>query len=47
MLAFYVDVQNVTNRQNVEGVTQNYDYTKEGYIQGLPIVPVVGMRAEW
>jgi TonB family protein len=47
MLAFYVDIQNVTNRQNVEGVTSNYDYTKEQFIYGLPIVPVMGMRAEW
>ncbi len=47
MLAFYLDVQNVTNRSNVEGVTNNYDYTKEQFIYGLPIVPVLGMRAEW
>jgi len=47
MLALYVDVQNVTNRSNVEGVTSNYDYTKEQYIYGLPIVPVLGVRAEW
>ena len=37
----------VTNRQNVEGVTQNYDYTKEQFIYGLPVVPVMGVRAEW
>ncbi len=47
MLALYVDVQNVTNRQNVEGVTNNYDYTKEQFIYGLPIIPVLGVRAEW
>ena len=47
MLAFYLDIQNVTNRQNVESVTNNYDYTKEQFIYGLPIVPVLGMRAEW
>ncbi len=47
MLALYVDIQNVTNRQNVENVTNNYDYTKEQFIYGLPIIPVLGVRAEW
>ena len=47
MLAFYLDIQNVTNRQNVEGVTNNYDYTKEQFLYGLPVIPVMGMRAEW
>jgi TonB family protein len=47
MLAFYVDVQNVTNRANVEAVTYNFDYTRQQYVQGLPILPVVGVRAEW
>jgi hypothetical protein len=47
MLAIYADVQNVTNRGNVESVTNNYNYTKEGYITGLPILPNVGVRAEW
>ena len=47
MLALYVDVQNVTNRQNVEGTTNNYDYTRTQFIYGLPIIPAAGVRAEW
>lgn len=47
MLAAYLDVQNVTNRQNVEGVLNNFNYTKEAYLSGLPILPVLGLRAEW
>jgi hypothetical protein len=43
----YVDVQNVTNRRNPEDIVYNYDYTKKGYITGLPILPVLGARAEW
>ncbi len=47
MLALYVDVQNVTNRQNVEGVLNSYDYSQEAFVTGLPILPVLGMRGEW
>lgn len=47
MLALYVDVQNVTNRANVEAVLYSFDYSQEGYLQGLPILPVLGVRGEW
>jgi outer membrane receptor for ferrienterochelin and colicin len=47
MLALYVDCQNATNRANVEGVAANYNYTRESYITGLPIIPNVGVRVEW
>ena len=47
MLAIYVDVQNATNRGNVEAVTYNYDYTQEAWLTGLPILPVLGVRGEF
>lgn len=47
MLALYLDIQNVTNQQNVEGVANNFDYSKEQYIFGLPILPSLGIRGEW
>lgn len=47
MLAAYVDIQNVTYRKNVEAVLNNYDYTQEAYLTGLPILPVLGLRAEF
>ena len=47
MLALYVDVQNATNRGNVEGLANNYNYTKEAYVTGLPIIPNLGIRVEW
>jgi TonB family protein len=47
MLSVYLDVQNVTNQKNVESVVNNYDYTKEAYLTGLPILPVLGMKGEW
>jgi TonB family protein len=47
MLALYVDVQNVTNRQNVEGTLNNFDYTQERFLYGLPIIPAIGVRGEF
>ena len=46
-LEAFLDVQNVTNRQNAEDIVYNYDYTRRGYITGLPILPVVGARLQW
>ena len=47
MFAVYLDVQNVTYRKNVEAVVNNYDYSQEAYLSGLPILPVLGLRGEW
>ncbi len=42
----YIDVQNVYNRQNVEAVSSNYDYSKTSKVSGLPILPIIGVRGE-
>jgi outer membrane receptor protein involved in Fe transport len=47
MLAVYLEVQNVTNRKNPEGVTYNYDYSERGWVTGLPLFPSFGIRAEY
>ena len=47
MLSLYADVQNVTNRRNVEGVTFNYDYQQERFLYGLPIIPSLGIRGDF
>ncbi|MCA3013288.1 MAG: TonB family protein [Myxococcaceae bacterium] len=47
VLALYLDVQNVTNRRNVEAVQNAYDYSAQTYITGLPILPVLGVRGEY
>jgi hypothetical protein len=47
MLSVYLDVQNVTNQKNVESLVNNYDYTKEAYLTGLPVLPVLGIKGEW
>ena len=46
-LNLYFDIQNVTNASNVEGINYNYNYTKAMPVNGLPILPISGVRAEF
>lgn len=43
-LEAYLDVQNVTNRENPEEIAYFPDYSERRYILGLPILPVAGAR---
>jgi TonB family protein len=43
-LELSLEVQNVTNRANVEEFIYDADYTTRGAISGLPILPVLGVR---
>jgi len=43
----YLDVQNVSDRQNPEEIAYNADYTQKRYIEGLPILPVFGGKWEF
>lgn len=45
-LSAYLDVLNIYNRQNPEGVSYNFNYTQSTVISGLPILPVLGLRGE-
>jgi TonB family protein len=45
-LSTYLDVQNVYNRKNTEDISYNYDYSEHKQAQGLPILPVLGIRGE-
>ena len=45
-LALFLDIQNVYNRQNQEGLIYNYDYTQSTVITGLPLIPALGFRGE-
>ncbi|HLV60796.1 MAG TPA: TonB-dependent receptor [Fredinandcohnia sp.] len=45
-LSLYLDVQNVTNRQNAEGLLYNFDYSEHRPLPGLPIFPSMGIRWE-
>jgi hypothetical protein len=45
-LAVYLDVQNVYNASNVEGVVYDFEYRQMTNISGLPILPNLGVRGE-
>jgi hypothetical protein len=44
-LDLYLDIQNVTNARAVEGLTYSYNYAQTVYFLGLPIIPVLGLKA--
>jgi len=43
-LKLFLDVQNVTNRVNPEGVSYNFDYSQRSYTSGLPVFPSLGLE---
>ena len=45
-LSAYLDVQNTYVRQNPEGVTYNYNYSKSSSLTGIPFLPIIGLRGE-
>lgn len=47
MFSAYLDVQNVTNRENAEFRFRSYDCTQTAVIPSLPLFPSLGLRAEW
>jgi hypothetical protein len=40
----YLDIQNVTNRLNPEGLTYSDDFSTRSYTRGLPIFPSLGVE---
>lgn len=44
IIAVYLDVQNVNNRANPEGVTYSEDYMEQDYTNGLPVFPSLGVE---
>lgn len=46
-LSAYLDIQNVYNNQNSEAVSYNFDFTARQYVSGLPILPSLGLRADF
>lgn len=47
ILSAYLDIQNVTNRRNIEQVSYSYDYRTKMGVAGLPILPTLGLKAEF
>ena len=46
-LSTYLDIQNVYYAKNPEGYQYNYNYTQKSTINGLPIIPSLGVRGEF
>jgi len=46
-LGAYLDVQNVYNRGNAEGIGYNYNYTQTTTVTGIPFLPNLGLRADF
>jgi TonB family protein len=46
-LSAYLDLQNVYNYANAEGISYNFNYTARQYVSGLPILPNIGLRADF
>jgi hypothetical protein len=44
VLNLYIDVQNVSNRKNAEGVTYNDDFSTMSSTNGLPVFPSIGVE---
>jgi hypothetical protein len=46
-MQFIAEVLNATNQANAESRLYAWDRRRSAYITGLPIVPSVGLRAEY
>jgi len=46
-LSIYLDIQNLYDAKNPEGLTYNYDFSQSARITGLPILPVFGIRGDF
>ncbi|WAS97516.1 hypothetical protein [Nannocystis punicea] len=47
IVSVYLDVQNIYNRQNAEGLWYLTDYSGTQTVVGVPILPVFGVRLEY
>jgi TonB family protein len=45
-LSAYLDVLNVYDQGNVDGLTYDFNYTHSAYANDLPIIPSIGLRVE-
>jgi len=47
ILSLYLDIQNLTNRRNVESYQYTYDYSSRTTVSGLPVLPTLGLKGEF
>ena len=46
-LGLYLDIINVTNRQNVEAVQYDYRFRNSSPVTSFPILPTLGVKGTW
>lgn len=44
---YYLEIQNITNRKNVQGVRYSEDFKENTYAYGTPILPIIGVIASF
>ncbi|HAZ13580.1 MAG: hypothetical protein A2X86_13695 [Bdellovibrionales bacterium GWA2_49_15] len=47
ILTGYLDIQNITNSKNSQFLETSYDYTQSNQVNGLPILPTIGVKGEF
>lgn len=47
ILSAYLDIQNLTNANNGQGISYNFDYSDSEKAAGTPIIPIFGVRGEF
>jgi hypothetical protein len=47
IMTAYLDIQNITNRENPERINYSYDYRQSGVVAGVPLLPTLGVKAEF
>lgn len=43
----YADIQNITNRKNIESIRYSYDYSQTTNVSDLPLLPILGVRGDF
>src|SRR4029079_9312614 len=46
-IAGYIDVQSRDTRRSQEGLQYSYNYAQSKPVEGLPVLPSIGVRAEF
>jgi len=47
ILSAYLDIQNLTNANNGQGISYSFDYSESEKAAGTPILPIIGLRGEF
>jgi hypothetical protein len=47
ILSAYLDIQNLTNHQNIESIRYSYDFRERTAVTGIPFLPIFGLRGDF